>query len=65
MPWAWHKTEQLRTREDKIEYLRQEEQEQRLGEMRLNSHNRERHPCDIAQSVSGEGRRWESETYLV
>lgn len=54
MPRTRHKTEELWTREDEVEDLRDEEQQKCLGEMRLDPHNSECHPRDIAKSISRE-----------
>lgn len=53
VPWARHQTEQLRARQDKVEDLGEEEQEQRLGVVRLNSYDCEGHACYVAERVAG------------
>jgi hypothetical protein len=59
IPWysmsrARYETEQLRAREDEVEDLWQEKQQQCLGEMGLNTDHRKRHSCDIAEGVTRE-----------
>jgi DNA-binding protein H-NS len=49
-----HETEELRTREQEVENLRDEEQQERLREVSLNTDHGERHAGHIAKSVSGE-----------
>ncbi len=48
MPWTRNQTKQLRTRQDEIEDLRNEEQKERLGEMCLDPNDGERHSRDVA-----------------
>ncbi len=55
MPRAGDQPKQLRAREHEVEYLRDEEQQERLGEMGLDAHDSESHSCHVAECVPGEG----------
>ena len=48
MAWTWDKSEQLRTRKEKVEDLGEEKQQQRFGEVSLNPDDGEGHPGQIA-----------------
>lgn len=54
MPWAWDDTEELRAREEEVEDLRDEEEEDRLAEMPEYAHDRESHSAEVAERVSNE-----------
>lgn len=54
MPWARHYAEQLGTRQDEIEYLRDEEQDERFGEMSLEGNGCECHTREVAERVPRE-----------
>ena len=58
MPRTWHQPKELRAREDEVEDLREEEQEERLAEVRLDPDDGERHARDVAEGVAGEGAGW-------
>lgn len=58
MSWTSDETEQLGHAEYKVEDLGDEEQEQRLGEMRLDRDDRERHPGKVAKGVPYKGSSW-------
>ena len=47
-----HKLEQLRHREQKVEYLRYEEEEEKLAEVSENADDGERHACKVAECVA-------------
>jgi hypothetical protein len=50
--------EQLRTREHKVEDLRDEEQDERLAEVALEGDSRKGHACEVAECVPWEGSGW-------
>ena len=47
----------MRTGENKVEYLRKEEEEKRLGKVRLDAHNRECHARHVAERIAGKRTR--------
>ena len=53
MSRARHKAEELRTRKDEVENLWEEEEEQRLAEVRLDADDGEGHACYVAERVAG------------
>jgi hypothetical protein len=55
MPRAWDKPEELRARQNEIEYLRHEKEQKSFREMRLNAHDGECHASKVAESIA-----WES-----
>lgn len=55
VPWARDETKYLRARENKIENLRHEEQEQCFGKVTLYANDGESHPSDIAKCISRKG----------
>ena len=46
--------EQLRARQDEVEDLRKEEEQERLGEVRLNADDGESHAGEIAERIAWE-----------
>ena len=52
MAWARHQPKQLRAGENKVEYLRDKEEEERLGKVRLDAHDRERHARQVAERIT-------------
>ena len=57
MPRTGYNTEELRSRVDEVEDLRDEQQKQGFGEMPQDSDNGEDHPCEIAVGISYEDAR--------
>lgn len=55
--WAWNQMEELRTREEEIEDLGQEEEKHGLGEVALNGHRRKCHAGEVAEGVARERSR--------
>ena len=58
MPRTRHQPKELRARQDKVEDLREEEQEERLAEVRLDPDDSECHARDVAEGVAREGAGW-------
>ena len=52
MAWARNQTEELGTTQQKVENLRNEEEQQGLGEMAKNPDNSKCHPTNVAQGVT-------------
>jgi hypothetical protein len=48
MSWAVDQSKKLRTRQDEVEYLRDEEEDQCLGEMPLYGYSGESHTSKVA-----------------
>ena len=57
MPRTGYNTEELRSRVDEVEDLRDEQQKQGFGEMPQDSDDGEDHPCEIAVCISHEDAR--------
>ena len=57
MAWARHQPKQLRAGENKVEYLRDKEEEERLGKVRLDAYDCERHACQVAERIAWECTR--------
>lgn len=57
MPGTRYQPEKLRTREQEVEYLRDEEQQERLGEVGLDADHRKRHARDVAERIAGKRAR--------
>lgn len=57
MTRTWYQAEKLGTREQKVEYLRHKEEQERFRKMRLNADHSKSHAGHIAQSISREYSR--------
>ena len=58
MPGAGHKTEELRYGVEKVEYLRHEEEQERLAEVPQDANHSKRHTSKVAKRVAHKHSRW-------
>jgi hypothetical protein len=58
MPRAWNQSEQLRGAQDKIECLRNEEEEQSLAEMAQNRNDGKGHAREVAKRIAWKDSCW-------
>ena len=61
MAWTRNESEELGHGEEKIDNLRNEEEQHRLAEMSNDSDHGKRHASEVAQRVTDENLRWTPE----
>jgi hypothetical protein len=54
MAWAGHEPEELRAGEDKVEDLREEEEEESFGKVRLDADDSKSHARCVAEGIAWE-----------